>query len=87
MMTSLLKIAPRNFIKDKVFSRINVSGLALGISCFTIILLFVENQFSYDTFHHSPENVYRIVLIAFITVSLQSIKAATTNPVNSLRNE
>lgn len=61
MLISYFKIVIRNFQKNRVFSLINIVGLALGMSCFTVILLFVENQFSYDKFHHSPENVYRIV--------------------------
>lgn len=61
MLRSYVTIVFRNFAKNKVFSAINVLGLAIGITCFTIILLFVEREFSYDKFHRHPENVYRIV--------------------------
>jgi len=43
-----------------MFCFINLFGLALGISCFSIVLLFVEFEFSYDKFHRNPEDVYRV---------------------------
>ena len=79
MLISYIKIVIRNFQKNKVFSLINIVGLALGMSCFTVILLFVENQFSYDKFHHSPENVYRIVK-DFVNENDVRVPDATTPP-------
>jgi putative ABC transport system permease protein len=61
MLQSYLTTLLRNFAKNRVFSVINILGLAIGITCFTIILLFVEREFSYDKFHRDPENVYRVV--------------------------
>src|SRR5688572_5790822 len=79
MLQSYLKIIFRNFAKDRVFSAINILGLAIGITCFTIILLFVEREFSYDKFHHHPENVYRIVK-DFVNKDGTEIPDATVPP-------
>jgi putative ABC transport system permease protein len=79
MLKSYLKIVVRNFQRNRFFSLINITGLALGISCFTIILLFVENEFSYDTFHREPENVYRIVK-DFVNNDGSRIPDATSPP-------
>ena len=78
----------RFFLKNKMFSFINLFGLALGISCFTIILLFVEFEFSYDKFHRDSANVFRIVK-DFVNNEGSRIPDATTPPALStaLRNE
>lgn len=88
MLKSYLKIVVRNFQRNRFFSLINVTGLALGISCFTIILLFVENEFSYDRFHREPENVYRIVK-DFVNNDGSRIPDATTPPAltTAIRHE
>lgn len=79
MLESYLTAIFRRFSKDRVFATINTLGLALGITCFTIILLFVEREFSYDRFHHNPENVYRIVK-DFVNNDGTRIPDATTPP-------
>lgn len=79
MLQSYFTIIFRNFAKNRVFSAINILGLAIGITCFTIILLFVEREFSYDKFHHHPENVYRIVK-DFVNKDGSEIPDATVPP-------
>ncbi len=88
MLTSYINILIRNFLKSRIFSLINIGGLALGLSCFTVILLFVENEFSYDKFHRHPENVYRIVK-DFVNAEGARLPDATTPPAltPAIRNE
>src|SRR6267143_4526451 len=88
MLISHLKIAIRNLQKNRLFSLINITGLALGISCFTVIILVVEHEFSYDRFHHNPEEVYRIVK-DFVNDNGSRIPDATTPPAltHALREE
>ena len=59
MLKNHLKIAIRNFFKHKGFSFINIFGLAVGIACCILILLFVWDEISYDKFHQKAENIYR----------------------------
>lgn len=49
----------RNLLRNKVYAFLNVFGLTLGISCFCLIMLYVENELSYDQFH--SENFYRFL--------------------------
>jgi len=56
-----LKIACRNIIKHKAFSAINVTGLALGMACCLLILFWVQDELSYDTFHQNSGRIFRIV--------------------------
>ena len=59
MFKSYLKIAFRNVKKHKGFSLINITGLAIGICLFILIMLFVQNEFSYDKFNKNS-NVEQI---------------------------
>ncbi|MDM9632712.1 ABC transporter permease [Robiginitalea aurantiaca] len=58
MYTLFLKIAARYLLKNKLYSFINIFGLAIGIASFILILLYVNKEKSYDKFPGS-ENVYR----------------------------
>jgi len=58
MIKNYLKIAWRNLWKNKVFSSINVIGLAIGIAACIVILLFVVYERSFDNFH--SKNIYRL---------------------------
>ena len=60
MLSNYLTIALRSLQKSKVHSLINVFGLAFGIACVFLIILYVENELSYDRFHSKSENLYRI---------------------------
>ena len=54
-------IAIRNLLKHKLYTIINIAGLGIGIACVVLIGLFVENELSYDTHHHHPESLYRVI--------------------------
>jgi putative ABC transport system permease protein len=56
------KIAWRNLSKNKVFSVINISGFAIGLTCFILIAIFVINELSYDRYPADAENIYRVNL-------------------------
>lgn len=62
MLKSYLKIAFRSLIKNKAYTVINILGLSFGLGCCVLILLFVQDETSYDTFYSNDENVYRMVL-------------------------
>lgn len=66
MIKNYFKIAIRNIIKHKSFSFINIIGLAIGIACSILILLFVTNELSYDKFHEKADRIYRIAVRASI---------------------
>jgi putative ABC transport system permease protein len=60
MFKTYLKIAIRNFLKDRFFSVINISGLAVGISVVLLIGLFIVHELSFDRFHSKADRIYRI---------------------------
>ena len=55
-----VKIAWRNIRKNKVFSLVNVAGLALSMACCLVISLYIWNELHYDTFHKNISNIYRL---------------------------
>ena len=60
MIANYFKIAWRNLLKNKIFSFINVAGLAIGLCCFIMIALYVTDELSYDRFHEKADRIYRI---------------------------
>lgn len=48
-------------LKNKAYSLINISGLAIGLACALAIGLFIRDEYSYDRFHHNAHNIYRVV--------------------------
>ncbi|NIR51660.1 FtsX-like permease family protein [candidate division KSB1 bacterium] len=62
MLRNYLRIALRNLVNQKLYSFINIVGLAIGIACCVLLFLFVRNELNYDTFHENYENLYRIYI-------------------------
>jgi putative ABC transport system permease protein len=60
MIQNYLKIAFRQLWRNRVYSLLNITGLALGLAVSLLILLFVSHEFSYDRFHSQSENIYRV---------------------------
>jgi putative ABC transport system permease protein len=79
MFNNYFKIALRNLYRQKAFFLINIFGLAIGLMCFTLILLFVYHELSFDRFHHKPQQVYRVVK-DFVNDDGTKIPDATTPP-------
>ncbi len=60
MFSNFLKTAIRNLIRNKVFSIINIIGLAIGLAASLIIAMWVFDELSYDKFHQHSDNIYRV---------------------------
>ncbi|MFC2117136.1 ABC transporter permease [Bacteroidota bacterium] len=54
------KIAIRQIIRNKVFSVINIMGLAIGMASAILIMLWVQDELSYDTFHKNSDSIFRV---------------------------
>ena len=60
MFKNYLKTALRGLRKHKGTSLINISGLAIGMACCIVILYYVREEVSYDTYHENTETLYRL---------------------------
>jgi len=61
MFKNYLKIALRNLRKQKIYSIINISGLAIGMSCFLLIFMYIRFELSFDSYHENSDRIYRLV--------------------------
>src|SRR5712691_4612864 len=61
MFTNYLKIAIRHILRRKGYSVINIAGLALGLTCCLLIFQYVAQEYSFDRFHQSFPDLYRVV--------------------------
>ena len=64
MLKNYFKIAWRNLLRNKAFSFINILGLSIGISVCFIIMLYVQDELSYDKFNVKADRTYRIAFKA-----------------------
>ncbi|UCE22975.1 MAG: ABC transporter permease, partial [Candidatus Aminicenantes bacterium] len=62
MFKNYLKLAVRNIKNQKVYSFINIGGLAIGLMCCILIFLYVDYELNYDRYHENAEEIYRVVM-------------------------
>lgn len=60
MFKSHLRTAFRNFWKNRRYSIVNILGLALSLTCFILVVLYVQHQYSYDRWNPAAERVYQV---------------------------
>ncbi len=62
MLKNYLKIAVRNIFRHKGYSFINITGLAIGMTCAILIFLWVQDEFGYDRFHENVDELYKAMV-------------------------
>jgi putative ABC transport system permease protein len=60
MIYTYIKLAYRSIVKDKAYSFINITGLAVGLASSILIFLWVQNELSFDKFHQNAGQIYRV---------------------------
>jgi putative ABC transport system permease protein len=60
LIRNYIHIAVRNFMHGKLYSVINVSGLAVGLTVVLLISIFIFHELSYDRFHEKADRIYRV---------------------------
>src|SRR5882672_2402460 len=60
MFRNYLVAALRNIVRHKLYSFINIAGLAVGLACVIFIILFIRDEISYDKWIPGSENLYRV---------------------------
>ena len=73
MIQNYFKIAFRNLLKSKTFSAINVLGLALGMACSLIIMLWIRDELAVDAFHANKDQLYRIYMREYFSGKVQGV--------------
>jgi len=71
MIKNYIKTAWRNLIKNKLYSIINLGGLTIGLAVGILILIWVQNELSFDRFHKNADNIYRLEIFGGTGASKQ----------------
>lgn len=83
MFKNYFKTAWRNLLKNKFYSLINIAGLTLGLVVGILILLWVQDERSFDSFHRKTADIYRMELFGGTGASKQ-IWTTTVGPMGPL---
>ncbi len=65
MFRNYLTVALRNIVRHKLYSCINIAGLAIGLACVIFVILFIRDELSYDRWIPDTQNLYRLELSVF----------------------
>ncbi len=60
MIKNYIKTAWRNLVKNKAYTFINLTGLAVGLTCSLFILLWVKSELSVDAYHKNGDRLYQV---------------------------
>src|SRR5688572_7718820 len=74
MIKNYFKIALRNLSRYKLFSGLNIFGLATGMACSILIFLWVQDELSFDKFNPNADHIFRI------TAKVSDVNAAVVPP-------
>lgn len=77
MFTNYFKTALRNIKRQKTLTFINIFGLSIGIACCLLIILWIQDEISYDRFHKNSENIFEV----YGQLDIGNFKALTGTPL------
>ncbi len=83
MLRNYFITAWRNLVKNKLYSVINITGLTIGLAVGILILIWVQDEFSFDTFHKKEANIYKVENMVGTGTSRQ-LWSATAAPIGVL---
>jgi putative ABC transport system permease protein len=63
MIRNYLRTAYRSLTRNKAFTIINMLGLSLGIAFSAMLLIYVNDELSFDNFHSQSDRIFRVVTI------------------------
>ena len=86
MLKNYFKTAWRNLVKNKFYSSINIAGLTIGLSVGLLILLWVQNEFSYDLFNKNAPNIIKLENMV-ATGPARQLWTVTTAPIGVMARQ
>jgi putative ABC transport system permease protein len=87
MLKNYLKIALRNILKNKGYSFINILGLSVGMACAIVVLLWVQNELSYDKFHENAKQIYQVYLTFKLEKGMESVERTSAPLAVDLKDQ
>ncbi|HXL58713.1 MAG TPA: ABC transporter permease, partial [Chitinophagaceae bacterium] len=87
MFKNYFKIPYRHLLRSKGFSIINISGLAIGMASAMLILLWVQNEISYDRFYTKTDRIYKMYNRDKVNGELQALNQTPPVLASSLKQD
>lgn len=87
LLLNNIKIAFRNSMRNRLFTLINISGLALGLACCLVIVLYVTQELSYDKFHKDATKIYRVGIKANLNGNKWDVPSTQSPLGHTLKNQ
>ncbi len=87
MILDHLKSSYRSLLAKKGFSLLNMGGLALGLTCFILIGLFVQHELSYDKYHEKADRIYKMGLHLFLDGTESNFAVVAAPVAQGLKDE
>lgn len=87
MFENYFKVAFRNLKRNKIFSVINIAGLAVGITCFIILVLFAFDEYDFDAFNKNADRIYRVYVSSDINGNASNTSKTACPLGSTLKNE
>ena len=87
MFKNAVKVALRNMKRQKGYSLINIFGLAVGMACCILILLWVQDELSYDRYHEKADQLYRVIVKGRMSNRDINFSSSPAPLANTLVNE
>src|SRR3954470_7405220 len=81
MFRNYLTIALRNIVRHKLYSFINIAGLAVGLTSVILITLFIQDELSYDKWIPGSDKLYRVEITYHVPNRSDLILAQTSMPL------
>jgi len=81
LLPNYIKTALRNISRNPVYASINILGLATGIACCILILVYLQYQLSFDNFHAKSDQLYRLNKVVTPKTGGTELHAITSGPM------
>jgi len=81
MLSNYLKTAWRNLWRYRMYSLINILGLAVGMACFILIMIWIQEELSYDRYHPRPDSLYRVCKVYHTPSGASRVSAPQPAPL------
>ena len=87
MFKNTIKLAFRTMQRQKVYSFINILGLAAGLTCCILLLLWIQDESGYDRFHENADRIYRVTIVDKLGGSDQNFAVTPIAMASVIKNE
>ena len=87
MLKNYLKQTWRSLIKNKTYSALNIAGLAVGLTCFAFIALWVNDELSYDKFNSNYDRIFRLVSTTKTETGISELAVTSAPMAKALKDD